>query len=508
MSKILSFSEAPSVMGRLRGAGKKIVQCHGTFDLVHPGHLIHFEEARAHGDVLVVTLTGESHVNKGPGRPYFGDRLRVKMLESLSIVDHVVVIPFPAAVEAIECIRPHVYCKGKEYEDPRIDVTGNIRDDLDTVERLGGVVRYVGSEVYSSTRLINKHFDPYPADVKAFLQEVAAEMTANELREVVDSFKDLRILVVGEIIFDRYTTVSVQGLSSKSRILSGRFISEDTQAGGALAILRHLRQFTPHVKLASVVGTEKWTEELLARHLKPGEDALQRSTDYTTIVKQRFVEPGAKLVSKLFSVNYIDAEPPPERVERPLRASISSIIRDFDVCLVADFGHGLMSDALRELVQDQAPMLALNCQTNSNNHGFNIINRQYRRADCFSLDETEIRLAMARRHVNFKSSLDELRRALGSDYAWLTRGAVQTIGLRADGSECVGPPLEKNVTDPVGAGDAFCSLVSMAAARRIPIKVATFLGQLAGAQAVQIVGNADAIRKDRLLQSGMAMLKS
>ena len=62
LSKIVEFEDANELCSRLRRAGKTIVQCHGTFDLIHPGHIVHFQEARALGDVLVITLTGEKFV--------------------------------------------------------------------------------------------------------------------------------------------------------------------------------------------------------------------------------------------------------------------------------------------------------------------------------------------------------------------------------------------------------------------------------------------------------------
>src|SRR6185312_807021 len=124
-SKILAFEDAAGVFARLRKQGKALVHCHGTFDLIHPGHIVHFEEAKALGDILVVTITGEKFVNKGPGRPYFNDQLRSRWLAALGCVDYVVVIPFAAAVEAIECVRAQFYCKGREYADPTADLTGN-----------------------------------------------------------------------------------------------------------------------------------------------------------------------------------------------------------------------------------------------------------------------------------------------------------------------------------------------------------------------------------------------
>ena len=507
-AKLLPFDKAPALFGKLREEGKKIVQCHGTFDLLHPGHFVHFEEAKSLGDVLVVTITGEKYVNKGPGRPYFNDILRAKSLTGLSCVDYVVVVPYPAAVEAIECVSPDVYCKGKEYEDASVDITGNIHDDLATVERLGGRVAYVGSVVFSSTQLLNRHFETYPPEVKAFCRQLRSVWTADAVCQAVDDFEKLNVLVVGDTIFDRYSTVSVQGLTSKNRILSGRFISENMQAGGALAVFRHIREFTPNVSLVSLVGTEGWIDSTLREYVSPAEDRVLRVPGFTTVVKHRFVEPlceGNEL-NKLFSVNYIDERHPGKEVHDALCARIEKHIAEVDLVVAMDFGHGLFGEEVRRLVEDRAPFLALNCQTNSNNHGFNIINRQYRRADCFSLDKMEISLACGKRDMDFAMELEGLRKELKARYAWLTRGAVETVGLHESCPAAVCPAFEDNVIDTVGAGDAFCAVASLAAARDLPADLATFLGQLAGAQAVRIVGNTESIRKDRFLKSVEAML--
>lgn len=504
--KILPFDQAPVVFGRLRAAGKRIVHCHGTFDLIHPGHIVHFEEARALGDVLVVTVTGEAHVNKGPGRPYFNDVMRARWLAALACVDHVVLVPFPAAVEAIECVRPHVYCKGREYADAGNDVTGNIAGDVEAVRRCGGEIQYVGSVVFSSSRLLNTHFDTHGPEVKAFCRRVAE--LCPDFRREVDGFAGLRVLIVGDIIFDRYTTLAVQGLTSKNRILSGRFIEEETQAGGSLAVFRHIREFTPQVKLVSLVGTEPWVDGRLAEFIPASEEAIVRSPEFTTVVKQRFVEPRAegKELSKLFSVNFIDREHPGEKLQRAVLDRIAGVIDGVDVVLVMDFGHGLLEERVREYVQTKARFLAVNCQTNSNNHGFNILNRRYRRADSFTLDQTEITLAAGRKDIDYACELEGLCRSLDSRYGWLTRGATETLGCQPGREPCSCLPFERSIVDTLGAGDAFCSVAALAAARGLPIEVATFMGQLAGAQAVRIVGNAEPIRKSAFLKGAQAML--
>jgi len=506
--KVIAFDSAAGFFASLHQAGKTLVQSHGIWDLIHPGHICHLEEARALGDLLVVTLTADEHVHKGPGRPYFSEQLRVRSLAALACVDYVVVVPFPDAVPAIECVKPQIYCRGKDYEDPNFDLSGKINEEVRAVERLGGQVRYIGALKNSSTKLLNQFFDHLGSPIRSYCNALANEYTRRDLHDAVESFRDLKLLVVGETIFDRYSYLKVQGLTSKNRIISGRFLSQDTQFGGALAVFRHVRQFADRVRFVSLAGTEPWVQTALQQEVAAETDGIIRDQSVTTIVKERYVEPVAegKEMSKLFAVNYLDPQPPPRAVLEKFKARLLQEIRGVDAVLLLDFGHGLMQPELRQLVQESAPFLALNCQTNSNNHGFNIISRQYQHADAFTLDEQELMLSTGRRQLDFQTELMALSKHLGSRYSWLTRGAVETIGILDDQAPCLCPPLECEVVDTIGAGDAFFSVAALAAVRKLPISLATFLGQLAGAQAVKVVGNAHPISKPILVQSGMALL--
>jgi bifunctional ADP-heptose synthase (sugar kinase/adenylyltransferase) len=187
-------------------------------------------------------------------------------------------------------------------------------------------------------------------------------------------------------------------------------------------------------------------------------------------------------------------------------SQVEAVVANYDLVVVADFGHGLLMEPVRRLLEAKAPFLALNCQTNSNNHGFNIINRQYRRADCFSLDEQELLLSCARRNLDFIKELENLKNELSASAAWLTRGAVETIGLKTGESPALLIPMETRVLDTVGAGDAFFSVAALAARVGLSSELSVFIGQLAGAQAVRIVGNRDPISKSALLKSGMTLL--
>src|ERR1044072_3087587 len=120
--KIVSLTDFAPVRKELREQGLKLVHCHGVFALLHPGHLSHLEEARAQGDRLVVTVTEDAHVRKGPGRPVFTQDLRMASLAALEAVDWVILSEHETAIPVIEAIEPDVYCKGREYEDADADV--------------------------------------------------------------------------------------------------------------------------------------------------------------------------------------------------------------------------------------------------------------------------------------------------------------------------------------------------------------------------------------------------
>src|SRR3984957_10119221 len=111
--KVRTLAEVAAACEQSRRAGQTVVQAHGTFDLLHLGHVRHLEAAKALGDVLVVTVTADRYVNKGPGRPAFTETLRAEMLAALQYVDYVAIAEAPDAIGALEAIRPAIYAKGQ-----------------------------------------------------------------------------------------------------------------------------------------------------------------------------------------------------------------------------------------------------------------------------------------------------------------------------------------------------------------------------------------------------------
>lgn len=154
MSKIRTIRELAAIVEALRKQGKRIVQCHGVFDLMHPGHIKHLQAAKREGDILVVTLTADRYVNKGPGRPVFDEQLRAESIAALACVDYVAVNHRSTAVEAIMQLRPNVYVKGSDYADRDNDPTGEIYHEEAAVKSVGGRIHFTDEQAFSSTRLL------------------------------------------------------------------------------------------------------------------------------------------------------------------------------------------------------------------------------------------------------------------------------------------------------------------------------------------------------------------
>jgi sugar/nucleoside kinase (ribokinase family) len=146
--------------------------------------------------------------------------------------------------------------------------------------------------------------------------------------------------------------------------------------------------------------------------------------------------------------------------------------------------------ALRQVLADHAPFLALNVQTNSANLGFNPVTK-YKHADYISIDEPELRLALQQKYTPIQALLEEFGLWYPGKAFTITRGHNGSMTRSEDPGEkpVEVPSFSQKIVDRVGAGDAYFALTSLLAARNAAPEVLGFTGNAAGALAVEIVGN-------------------
>jgi rfaE bifunctional protein nucleotidyltransferase chain/domain len=152
-SKILSFNKAILMASSLKKSGKTVGLCHGGFDLLHMGHIKHFESAKKFCDVLIVSVTGDRYVRerKGDGRPVYTDKLRAYMIAHLDMVDYVVITDFKRGAEAIRAIKPMYYIKGPDFIGR---ATPGITAEREAIEAVGGKIIFTKDIKHSTTEII------------------------------------------------------------------------------------------------------------------------------------------------------------------------------------------------------------------------------------------------------------------------------------------------------------------------------------------------------------------
>jgi rfaE bifunctional protein nucleotidyltransferase chain/domain len=155
--KITELEELEKTLRDLKSKGKKIVHCHGCFDLMHPGHIKYFQASKEMGDVLVVTVTPDMYVDKGPGRPVFNESLRVDSIAALECIDYVTVNKWATAEKTLLLLRPDIYVKGQEFENLD-DKTGKIQKEYEIIKEIGAELRFTHEIVFSSSKLLKDYF--------------------------------------------------------------------------------------------------------------------------------------------------------------------------------------------------------------------------------------------------------------------------------------------------------------------------------------------------------------
>ena len=318
------------------------------------------------------------------------------------------------------------------------------------------------------------------------------------------SVTKLNILVVGDLIFDEYRYCSPVGTTTKAPVISSIARGFEVMLGGAAAVARHCSNFAGNVDLLTRLnkGDVQEFRRLLSAEVGGSGVNFFIEDCSTTPRKVRYISAGYPntlnkeadffknngLGQKLFEVSYLPEVSNNE--DGRLRVPIN--FRDYDLVIVMDFGHGFLTQDYWCEIRSKARFVALNVQTNSTNYGFNLVTK-YKGADLVCLDELEARLACMDRDSEFDELFLKLRSRVDAKYICITRGS-EGLALGDDlNTKYEFPAVTEKVVDPVGAGDAVLSFVSMSVACGLPIDLIGKIASSAGAAACQIVGNRSSI---------------
>lgn len=400
-------------------------------------------------------------------------------------------------------MRPDVYVKGEEFRN-QADPTGKIAREAAVAAEIGTRVEYTSDIVFSSSHLINQYFSNISKETRTFLDNFRSHYSVAEIGALLDSFADMTVLLVGDAIIDEYVYCSPLGASSKDPVLALLYRNAERFVGGGGAIANHLAQFVKKVIWCTVLGDDRQEEAFFSANLAPNVEFRPCTRQGAPTVRKTRIMDSYSL-QKSLEIYHMAQKPIPDNVTLLLRDNMDYCLPSADLLMVADFGNGCISHTLVDYISSLDIFLAVNAQSNAGNRGHHTIGR-YSRADFASLALHEIRLEFRNSNMSFLDMLMALCAKLSAACVLLTEGRDGCSVLCGDDLQRA-PSFAVNVVDRVGAGDALFSVASLCSYKHFPPELTAFLGNIAGSLAVETLGNAKSISKDKMLKYITALLK-
>jgi rfaE bifunctional protein kinase chain/domain len=471
---------------------QEAVLCFGHFDVIHPGHLRYFQFAREHGKSLVVA--GEDDDPKEfsvKGAPQFSATDRAQAVAALDLVDHVVLVTPTSLIELIESLNFTAFVLGREFEE---DNGGPLEKAIDLARKNNIDVLFTAGEAHYATV---SFFDKSQHELEIArwheFQSVLGTRGINltHLLQRLTAGDQKRILVVGDVIVDRYVACDPIGLSSEAPAIVVKEIQSRDFIGGAAIVAAHIAALGTKCEIVSVVGDDENAEFISQRMAQYGINAhLSIDNSRPTTFKIRYMVEN----QKLFRVSHLKEHRLAKDIESAVIRNIENSADKLAVIVVSDFVYGVItSRILSTLVavskEFDIPLLGdLQCSSQIGNVG------KFKDFELLLPTEREARVALNNQDAGVEQIANNLM-----DQSRAKRLIVKLGGdglIAYDRSSVANaqdrehfPALSVNPVDVAGAGDALLAAIATGISRNLSLMEAAAVGCCSAALAVETVGN-------------------
>jgi len=356
------------------------------------------------------------------------------------------------------------------------------------VEKFKGKIIYTNDKKYSSSTIINKKkLTNFDLKQDKYINKIKIKYGYNYIRDKIKEFEKLRVLLIGEIIFDVYYFGRIIGKSGKEPHLVLKENKIETYIGGSGAIARHLSSFIKKIYLVSPFGNEDFLRNILNKHFKKNivRNFIIPIKNYSSIIKKRFIDEVSNY--KMFG-SYILPNETYGKFYKKLNKKIKSKLSKTDMIIVCDYGHDFLDKENALYISKIKKFKALNTQLNSSNIGFHSLNN-YNNFDVVVINETELRQELKDENKNIKFLANFLMKKNKIKYLIITQGKNGASLFKKDSLSIHCPAFIDQSIDKVGAGDAMLSMVALALKKELNPEIALFLGSIASAINVTSIGN-------------------
>lgn len=499
-NKIFELEKLSKIVKEKKKGKNKIVLCHGVFDLVHFGHIAHFNKAKELGDILIVTTTADKFINKGPNRPYYNLETRKKYLSNLEMIDYVSHVNSPSAIQAIKQLKPDIYCKGLDYKKLKNDITKKIQKEIAEVKKNKGKIVYTNEITFSSSKILSEEQLILNQHQQNEVLKIKNKFDYEDIKKIFYEIKKLKVLIIGELIIDRYTFCEPLGKSGKDPIMMFKKNASNIYVGGSGAIANNVSQFCKNVKILTIRGKKdkfkRFIDLNLSKNIK--KDFLEIS-NFNTIEKEKILDLNSN--NKIVGFyNYNDASNSQSTVKK-LKEKLIHNIKKYDLVIVADYGHGLINKEISNLICKASKFLVVNSQINAANIFHHNLNN-FKNTTVTIINEGELRHELRDKDNNLNILIKKLSKIIKTKFIVVTRGSKGSILYETNKNRFTkSAAYSPKIVDKIGSGDTLMAVFSIFLKKTEDINLSLFLSSLAASQSVQIVGNSSKIKPDTMLKT-------
>ncbi len=323
------------------------------------------------------------------------------------------------------------------------------------------------------------------------------------LIDQIQSLGTPRILVLGDLILDRYLWGNAERISQEAPVILLREEEQELRLGGAANVANMLRGLQAEVTMAGVVGDDRDGEDVLAALNAVGVDCSAILTDRTrpTTVKQRMIGYAQhRHPHQMLRIDRESRQPLELMYATQLMDRVISTISKHDAVLISDYAKGVCTPEVLRRVIDVArdagvPVIVDPAPTDD----YSI----YRGATAMTPNRTETGKATGGRTLkNYDDAFaagKSLVEQLELDLIFVTLDKDGVAVVRKDGSQEAFPTRQRKVYDVVGAGDMVLSAIGLSAAARWEDVDMAKLSNIAGGLEVEQVGVV-CLSRDELVQ--------
>ena len=467
---------------------KKIVLCHGVFDLLHIGHINYFKSSKTYGDILVVSVTNDKFVNKGPGRPAFSINNRLKFLQEIECIDFIYISNDLTSEKVIENLHPNFYCKGNDYSKSKSKNDINLKKELGILKKNKGKFKVINEISFSSSKYINDNsLQNFNQECKNYIKSVRKSYNLKEVVKKVDEMKKKSVLVIGETIIDKYITTEAVGKSGKEPMLVIRPLNEIKSLGGAGYIANLCSTLAKETKIISFIGTHKSEKKFIISSLNKNiKYNFLFKNNSPTINKLRYLDDYKK--TKIIGVYDLNDDLISKKEENTFYSILKKNMKKYDLIIVADYGHGIITEKIRKLILKNSHKVFLNTQINSFNRGYHTA-LKYKKVNTLVINEGELRYELRDKNSKITDLVKNLSKKIS------TKNIVVTSGMRGattvnctNGSATSCPAFNQNNIDTVGAGDTFFAVCALSTGAKIDTKTSMLMASISASFAINQLG--------------------